>query len=130
MALAGPMVNLIFIMLFVLFGAKSELIYVNILIFMFNMITIYPLDGGRTVKYILCFFLGRFKALRITNILSNLTAIILTILIFVLSVYLKNIAYIFADIYILIILVVENKKYKIKKEMYKILENYIAINKD
>ena len=94
------------------------------------MITIYPLDGGRILKYILCFFVGRFKALRITNILSNLTAIILTIFIFVLSIYFKNIAYVFMNIYILIILIVENKKYRIKKEMYKILENYIAINKD
>ncbi|MCI8393071.1 MAG: hypothetical protein HFJ23_04515 [Clostridia bacterium] len=124
------MVNLIFIILFVIFGVNSELIYVNILIFLFNMITIYPLDGGRILKYILCFFVGRFKALRITNILSNLTAIILTIFIFVLSIYFKNIAYVFMNIYILIILIVENKKYRIKKEMYKILENYIAINKD
>jgi len=122
------MVNLIFIILFVIFGVNSELIYVNILIFLFNMITIYPLDGGRILKYILCFFVGRFKALRITNILSNLTAIILTIFIFVLSIYFKNIAYVFMNIYILIILIVENKKYRIKKEMYKILENYIAIN--
>jgi len=113
-----------------IFGVNSELIYVNILIFLFNMITIYPLDGGRILKYILCFFVGRFKALRITNILSNLTAIILTIFIFVLSIYFKNIAYVFMNIYILIILIVENKKYRIKKEMYKILENYIAINKD
>ena len=124
------MVNLIFIILFVIFGVNSELIYVNILIFLFNMITIYPLDGGRILKYILCFFVGRFKALRITNILSNLTAIILTIFIFVLSIYFKNIAYVFMNIYILIILIVENKKYRIKKQMYKILENYIAINKD
>lgn len=97
---------------------------------MFNMITIYPLDGGRILKYILTFFLGRFKALKVTNILSNITAVGLTIFIFILSIYLQNIAYIFVNIYIWVILIAENKKYRIKREMYKILENYIAINKD
>lgn len=123
------MVNVIFIVIFVFFYEKSELIYINILIFLFNMITIYPLDGGRILKYILCFFIGRFKAIKVVNILSNITAVCLTILIFILSMYLQNYMYLFAGIYIWAILITENKKYKVKKEMYKILENYIAINK-
>ena len=75
-ALSGPLVNLIFIILFLLLGKEKILnietellIYVNILIFLFNMLMIYPLDGGRIIKNILCIFLGKEKALKITNIL-------------------------------------------------------------
>lgn len=120
----GPAVNLIFILVF----KNLTLIYINILIFIFNLITIYPLDGGRILKYILCISVGKIKTLKLVYIISNITAILLTISIIYLSILLQNFSLIFAIIYIWIILVSENKKYKIRKEMYKILENYIAIN--
>lgn len=129
-ALAGPVVNLIFIAIFLLLNKSSILIYVNILIFIFNMITIYPLDGGRILKYITYLFLNKSKALYVTNIVSNVTAVIITICIIYISILLKNISYIFVLIYIWLVLIQENQKYKIKRKMYKILENYIAINQD
>lgn len=123
-ACAGPFVNLVFIILL----KDLRLIYVNILIFIFNMITIYPLDGGRILKNLLCMIFGKAKALSLVYIISNATAVLLSIIVAFLSIWLQNFALIFAVIYIWIILITENKKYKIKKEMYKILENYIAIN--
>lgn len=104
------------------------MIYVNILIFIFNLITIYPLDGGRILKYIFCILLGKIKALKLVYIISNITAILLSIAVICLSILFQNLSLVFVVIYIWIILVSENKKYKIKKEMYKILGNYIAIN--
>ena len=127
-ALAGPLVNLIFIVVFIAFNQNAKFVYINILIFIFNMITLYPLDGGRILKYILYITLGKKKSLDIVHIISNITAIILTIIVVFIVFYMKNIAYIFTIIYIWIILLTENKKYKIRKQMYKILENYIAIN--
>ena len=94
------------------------------------MLTIYPLDGGRILKYILCILMGKIKAINLIHIISNITAIILSIITVIICITLRNIALLFTIIYIAIILFEENKKYKIKKEMYKILENYIAINKD
>ncbi len=94
------------------------------------MIPIYPLDGGRILKYILCIFKGKKKAISLTNIISNIMAIILTIGTLVLIIKSKNIAYILGVIYIWIIIIKENKIYKIKRNMYRILENNIAINKD
>lgn len=126
--LAGPLVNIIFIIYFINFKQNVVLIYVNIIIFIFNMITIYPLDGGRALKYILSIFLGKQKALNLIYIISNITTIVLSIAILVLSIILRNIALIFPIVYIWIITIKENKKYKMRRKMYKILENYIAIN--
>lgn len=125
-ALSGPLVNLIFIILFLLLGKEKILnietellIYVNILIFLFNMLMIYPLDGGRIIKNILCIFLGKEKALKITNILSNLNAILLTIFVIYLSYISQNFTYFFAVIYIWFITIRENKIYKIRKKIIK-----------
>ncbi len=125
-ALSGPLVNLIFIILFLLLGKEKILnietellIYVNILIFLFNMLMIYPLDGGRIIKNILCIFLGKEKALKITNILSNLNAAILTIFVIYLSYISQNFTYFFAVIYIWFITIRENKIYKIRKKIIK-----------
>jgi len=128
--LAGPSVNLIFVLIFLFFYQNITIIYVNILIFIFNMLPIYPLDGGRILKYILCIFKGKKKSLSLTNMISNIMAILLSIGTLILSIKYKNIAYILGVIYIWIILIRENKIYKVKRNMYRILENNIAINKD
>ena len=125
-ALSGPLVNLIFIILFLLLGKEKILnietellIYVNILIFLFNMLMIYPLDGGRIIKNILCIFLGKEKALKITNILSNLNAAILTIFVIYISYIFQNFTYFFVVIYIWFITIRENKIYKMRKKIIK-----------
>lgn len=121
--LAGPMVNLICIVIF----KDITLIYINILIFIFNMLVIYPLDGGRLLKYILCFFLNKQKVLGIVNIVSNIIALILIFFTVYLSFISKNIAYIFTIIYIIYVVIKENKRYKLKRNIYKILKSYMTI---
>ena len=124
--LAGPVVNLIFIFLL----QNVTLIYINAIIFIFNMIVIYPLDGGRILKYILCFFVKKPKALYITNIVSNIICVILCIFTLYLSFISRNVVYIFTIVYIIAVIMKENKVYKLKRNMYRILENDIAINKE
>ena len=92
------------------------------------MITIYPLDGGRILKYILCIIFGKVKTLKLVFVISNITAVLLSIIVIYLSFWMQNLAFIFTLVYVWAILIAENKRYRIKKEMYKILENYIAIN--
>lgn len=125
---AGPLVSIILAFLF--YDNNIILSYINILIFVFNMLILYPLDGGRILKYILCIFLGRSKALFLTNIISNITAIILSIFTLYLSIILENITYIFAVIYIWVIIIKENKRYKLKRNIYKILKNKLAMEED
>ena len=123
-ALAGPAVNLICIIFF----KNTTIVYTNILILIFNVLPIYPLDGGRILKNLMELILGRKKALDVTYVVSNLFMWITIIATGYIVYWSKNIAYLFIVLYVLIITIQENKKYKLRKKIYKILENYIAIN--
>jgi len=57
-ALAGPLVNLLIIFMtsklnITYIAQKETIIYSNLLILIFNLLPIYPLDGGRILKGIL-----------------------------------------------------------------------------
>ena len=105
-ALAGPLTNLAIIILFLLFdfnlfGLEQELIiYSNILIGLFNLIPIYPLDGGRIVKGILHLLFGLELSFAYINKISRITVYIITIVGFVLVFYSKNLAIIIILIYL------------------------------
>jgi len=95
-ALAGPITSLILAILFskidLKFITMQEAVYSNILIFLFNVIPIYPLDGGRIIKGIIHIILGEAKSKIIINKISNITIIILTIISSIAVYYYKNIA--------------------------------------
>ena len=123
---AGPITNLLLIAFFSIIGKEKifsieskMMIYSNILIFIFNMIPIYPLDGGRILKNILHTLFGKIVAMNVTNNISNIVAIIFSIFCIYLIAISKNPAYIFILIYIWIICINENKKYNIKRKIYK-----------
>ena len=127
---AGPMVNLLFMAIFFKLIPNQILFYINFIIFLFNMMPIYPLDGGRIAKYILFMLKGKKAGFIISHYISNFMAVVFGITILILSIALKNISLIFILVYLLIVEIKENKKYKIKSNLYKILENNIAINQD
>ncbi len=136
-AFAGPLVNLLLIFIILsmkreeLFNIKTEvLIYTNALIFIFNMIAIYPLDGGRILKNLMHILFGKIEALKITNIISLVMSIVLTIACLYISVSLKNYSYIFILVYVWIIAIKSIKTTNTKIKIYKILQNYIAINQN
>lgn len=95
-ALAGPIVSLILVILVtyidIPYVTKQDAIYSNILIILFNLMPLYPLDGGRIIKGILHIELGREKSEHIIRNISNITIIILTIISSIAVYYFKNIA--------------------------------------
>lgn len=125
-ALAGPVANLliaigIFLycrtnLIYKIFNIRVDLIiYSNILLCLFNLIPIYPLDGGRIIKEIIYIYKGLEKSYYAINEISNISVIILTIIAsFYILIY-KNIMIVFVIIYLWLLIIVNNKnmtKYK------------------
>lgn len=127
-AISGPFTNLVFILIFSIlpisiFGMERELIiYANIIIGMFNLLPIYPLDGGRIVKSILNIVYGRKEAYEYTNLISNITISILTAISSILILYFKNIAILLILGYLWALVIKENKKHKNKKKLYESMD--------
>ena len=98
-AFAGPFINGIIILILSVChpfnmnnNDKMLIIFSNITLILFNILPIYPLDGGRIVKGILYLFKGKYKAEEYIYNISYITLIILTAISSVMLLYFKNIA--------------------------------------
>ena len=125
-AIAGPITNLVICIITALLHieekTKELIIYSNILIGLFNLIPLYPLDGGRILKGIVRIKTSEEKADKIVNMISNVIIIILTVISSIAILYFKNLAILFIIIYLWLIIIKENKKYNIKRKMYSIVQ--------
>ena len=128
-AIAGPIVNVVLAALLLsynieILGIDSEtLVYANIIIAMFNLLPIYPLDGGRIVRNILEIFINRINSIKYTNLISNVTVCLITAIASIGVLYFKNIAIILVIVYIWMISYRENRYYKVKSKIYNITYN-------
>ena len=121
--MAGPIVNCILIILFINIKIKYQdiIVYSNMIILIFNLIPIYPLDGGRILKSIFKITKGNVKAEKISNVINNSLIIILTFLLGFTIYIFKNISIIIILIYLWYLVIKENNKYKIKLRIYKVI---------
>ena len=100
--LAGPLSNFILMgiggLLYLIF--KDQYIYnftlVNLLLFGFNILPYYPMDGGVALKSYLNIKMYRRKARKTTALVSTITAIVATILFFSFGFIIMGLAGIFA----------------------------------
>lgn len=127
-ALAGPVTNFIIILIACNLNFNMVrnilIIYINFLIMIFNLLPIYPLDGGRILKGILHIVKGKRKAEKYINIISKITVIVITAISSILILYIQNISIFLIDIYIWYLVIKEDFKYKNREEIYKkLLEN-------
>lgn len=125
-AFAGPLTNIL-ISIGLLFihmdqDLKQIMIYSNILVALFNLIPIYPLDGGRILKGLIRKkYDDNIKSDILVNKISNILVISLTAISSILILYLKNISILFVIIYLWILIIRENKRTNLKKKINDII---------
>ena len=128
-ALAGPMINLIIAIITGFITTQSKItnliFYANLLIAIFNLLPIYPLDGGRILQGILHIFFGKWKAKSIINNLSFGVTVVLTAISSIAVFYYKNIAIVAIITYIWVIVLRADSVYKKEKNLYNAIENIL-----
>ena len=132
-ALAGPLTNFIIATIMIAIAQIniglqytyifSLIVYSNLLIAMFNLIPIYPMDGGRVVKEILSIILGKTKAYKITYMISKTVLILLTAAASIAILYIHNIAILMIIAYLWYLEIAEIRKYNRRKNIEKLLRS-------
>lgn len=122
MALAGPILSFVLAIIFSyiepIFIPKQDAVYSNILILLFNLMPIYPLDGGRIIKNILHIKFGNEKAQKYIYDISNISMFFFTFACSIAIVYFKNISYFLICVVLWIITISENLKIKKDIKIY------------
>ncbi len=125
-ALAGPITN--FIIIAIVLQTNMNLVstlmilYSNLLLILFNLLPIYPLDGGRMIKGILHIFLGKMKAEKYTNYISFVTLMIVTFVSSIAIYQLQNIAIFLIVLMLWVIFIREDRVYEKRNKMYHLIE--------
>ena len=130
-AIFGPLTNFIISAFFIMFNvsffgfSRENIIYANILIGIFNLIPIYPLDGGRIVKNLIHINKSLKISYKYTNFISNVSLIFLTIIASIAILYFKNIAILIMIGYLWLLVIRENKIYNKKMNLYELVDNIV-----
>ena len=120
--LAGPVINLLSAIIG-LWIQSEIIIYVNAMLFIINMLPIYPLDGGRILKNILLYKNTYKQTIKMIETIAKYTLIILIIFASILILSFKNISIFVLIIYLWGIYIKERHKNKIIKRVYQTIEN-------
>ena len=124
-AIAGPLTNLLIIIVCLICDFKilhnEIVIFSNIIIGLFNLLPIFPLDGGRILKGIFRLSKGAKKAEIYTNEISHFMVIFMTIVCSIMIYYFHNIGFLVGLIYLWYLDIKEYKAYRIRMKMYELV---------
>ena len=125
-AISGPLTNLIIILIAINLKINVfmtlMIIYSNLLLILFNLLPIYPLDGGRILKGILHIFYGKIKAEKYINTISFISLMFLTFISSIVIYKVENIAIFIIILVLWGIVIKEDIIYKKKNETYNLIE--------
>ncbi len=131
-ALAGPTTNAFIIIILMAFHHfnfneydNMIIIFSNITLIIFNILPIYPLDGGRILKSMIYIFKGKHIAEKYIYRISYVTLIIITIVSSIAILYLKNIAIFLAIIFLWGLQIKENRIYTNRKRLHDTIQEEI-----
>lgn len=132
-ALAGPITNLVIAVIVIILEKiitnlqntyiYQILIYSNFLIAMFNLIPIYPMDGGRVLNEIIKLFWGNKVAYKITYIVSKTVLIVLTAISSIVILYIHNISIVIILAYLWYLEIMEIRRYNRRKNINKLVKD-------
>lgn len=126
-ALAGPITNVVIMILAMQFHINVfeglMILYANLLLVLFNLLPIYPLDGGRMLKGILHIFFGRRKAEKYTNYISFITLILVTFASSIVIYMVHNIAIFLIILVLWGIFIKEDRLYEKRSKIYRLVES-------
>ena len=125
-AIAGPITNVVIMMIILQMNMNVfeglMALYANLLLVLFNLIPIYPLDGGRIVKGILHIFFGKMKAEKYTNRLSFATLMLITFIASIVIYQVENIAIFLIVLVLWGIFIKEDRIYERRNKIYELAE--------
>jgi Zn-dependent protease len=104
---AGPLVNLVLVpitlgatMLAASQGLSDtnpnaanflvDIFYINLLLLIFNLLPVYPLDGGQILQSLLWFVIGRAKSLMVVSVIGLVVAVVVILAAFILPGFTSN----------------------------------------
>lgn len=122
-AIAGPLTNTILILILNTIFSYLEninlMIYSNLVIILFNILPIIPLDGGRIFKSFFRILKGNIVANKIMYFVSNLVIVFLTVVSSLAILYWQNISILLILFYLWYLVILENKRFYMKNQIYK-----------
>lgn len=127
--LAGPMINIFIVFICLLWNTeliipRETIIYSNLLLAIFNLLPIYPLDGGRILKEIVHIFKGKKVAYQKSNLISFITVIIITMITSILILYIHNIAFLIILAYLWYLVIKNKKEYEAYEKVLGLTNQY------
>ena len=124
--LSGPIINLLIAFIFFKFANAKYwsilIIYTNLAICFFNLIPIFPLDGGKVMKEILKEIIGVENSNKCVLLISKIFLTIVTFLYSFLIIKIKNIFVLVLIIYMWYIFFMEEKKYYIYEKAINVIK--------
>lgn len=125
-AMAGPVTNIIIIVLALQFNFNVfeglMILYANLLLILFNLLPIYPLDGGRMIKGILHIYFGKRKAEKYINCISFVTLMLVTFASSIVIYMVHNIAIFLMVLVLWGIFIKEDRLYEKRNKIYELVK--------
>jgi len=102
---------------------QMKIVYTNIILAIFNLVPIMPLDGGRILKEMLTQKIGNKDATIFMNDLTQVILVAVTLIYSIMILKLQNFAIFLLVLYLWYLKYIEDKKVKTMLKAYEIIEN-------